>query len=524
MDIIENEGTKLNLIPTSKINDCKPILDGNVSSNKLQVALGDDFKKDNFNPDKLVDELARVDVDELEFTEKSGDPIYTLKTNVSTRWKDKIKEVGLYFKKPNVTDESQYDWVLVAYYSQEDFLYNPETLSLRLMLPYKEKRRDTSSGNNPEQKNNLKSSSLASPRLGNAVGSLASAWDTLKKKQYVWSEEFTNQVAIYSDDRKYANEPITNIAARFDGANSAYLLFKGKYSSNVYVRIYDFPNNRLSDPFFSTELTTILHSTDGIFGQLKQREVKAYVSHPTGVWCLTIDLAGQLRSVSKQQYHASTVGKDSTVYNLDDNAGLAGGNVAGNTSGNMVSACGREREGLNCLGAQAYITYKRDNPVVIYWDEKVYFFGGNRNLSESAIEIRPVKMKSDGTFNYFSELAPQASIVPKINGPLGHYHFLKTINADTHVSCIIEGKIFLFPRDIFKNEEDSPFFIYDIFTQALSSNYLPTELQEKVQEGKIKKYDSLQVISVYDQLAYFFLTTSTRNQLATRVISLNIKP
>ena len=128
---------------------------------------------------------------------------------------------------------------LVAYYGKDEVLQDPETLSLRLMLPYKEKPRDTSSGNNPGQKPTLKSSA-GSPRLGNVSAVASSLWDDLKEKDYVWSEEYNNEIAIYPEDVKYANEPITNIAASFDGGRNAYLLFKGKNSSNVYVRIYDF--------------------------------------------------------------------------------------------------------------------------------------------------------------------------------------------------------------------------------------------------------------------------------------------
>ena len=102
---------EINLIPTSEIYKCKPILDGSVSSNKLQIAFGDGFKANNFDPDTLIYELACVDVDAIEFTEKTGDPIYTLKTEVSSQWKEKIKEVGLYFKKPNAEDDTKYDWV-----------------------------------------------------------------------------------------------------------------------------------------------------------------------------------------------------------------------------------------------------------------------------------------------------------------------------------------------------------------------------------------------------------------------------
>ncbi len=516
MNLEEEEKTEINLIPTTQI---KPkdrlIFDGDMPLNKLQVALGDGFKKE-FNPTELVNELARVDATDIQFTKKNGDRIYTLKTNVSPQWKKNIREIGLYFKKENT-------WTLIAYYSQEEFLYNPEILSLTLVLPHKDDRDDTSSENNLEQKKTIKSSSLmASPSLG--LSALSAAWSP-KKKEYVWSKEFNNQIAVNKDDRRYANEPIDNIAARFDNLNSIYLLFKGKFSSNIYIRIYDTENNQLTSPFFSTELETLIHNTDGIFGQLKQREMKAYVSHPAGVWSLTIDLAGLLRSTGKQQYHPSTVGSNSTVFNIDDNACLAGGNIAGNNSGNSVSSCGWAYEGTACLAAQSYITYPREKPLTLYWDNKVYFFGGNLKLSDSAIEIKPIKVVANGNFWYFNQLSPETTIIPKINGLISDYNFLKTVNANTHVICKLGGKIFIFPRDIFNNEAEPPFFIYDILDQALSTGYLSNELQDKLfPEAKAKKYDSLQIVSAAERFAIFFLTASTRSYLSTQIISLDINP
>ena len=42
-------------------------------------------------------------------------------------------------------------------------------------------------------------------------------------------------------------------------------------------------------------------------------------------------------------------------------------------------------------------------------------------------------------------------------------------------------------RDMFKNEEAPPFFIYDIVDETLSTKYLSADMQEKVNEKKDKK-------------------------------------
>src|SRR5207244_8497962 len=165
------EGTELNLIPTSKILYFDSIFMGLISYGKLQVALGDSFKG-MFDPDKLVDELARVDVTEIQFIPKNqnGDSVYTLKTKVSMQWKEKIKEVGLYFK-----EEHKDNWVLIAYYSQEDFLYDTEILILTLVLLHKGDNYDPDSKNNPEPINTIQPPLLmSSPYLGNSPKALSS--------------------------------------------------------------------------------------------------------------------------------------------------------------------------------------------------------------------------------------------------------------------------------------------------------------------------------------------------------------
>ena len=97
--------------------------------------------------------------------------------------------------------------------------------------------------------------------------------------------------------------------------------------------------------------------------------------------------------------------------------------------------CGRESEGSYCLGAQAYVTYARNNPLVVYRKEKIYFFGGNRNLAENAIEIRPITTKSDGKFNYFSELSPGAVKCPN-KGSASNYNLLKKADA-INTMCLV---------------------------------------------------------------------------------------
>ncbi|WP_010597124.1 hypothetical protein [Rickettsiella massiliensis] len=298
----------------------------------------------------------------------------------------------------------------------------------------------------------------------------------------------------------------------------------------------------------------------GTIGQIDDKFIRCYLSHRAGVFCIKVSKLKNVKSSYHQQYHPSRVGDNTTLFSLDNNAALGGGDIAGWTSGKAFSASGVNYESWVCLGPSEVIDCGCDNPIVDYFkenDELVVICSGREtkideeeitpdkkgkgkiiieeenlievNVSNTVVKTANIQYEQptfkNKKFSYLSFLSPKKKERSIITYKTREdYNDFCHVNALTHMSCRYNDELFIFPRDIFQNPEHDKFFSFNRTKKKVNSYFIPEKIRESVQKNNMMFYDQVQVASTQKNLIYFSLNKYNQKtkKLSTQIFELEV--
>ncbi len=521
------EVMKFNLVPTTHLTKCPKVSEGGLKLREISIVLGNETEK-VFDPIKLVAELSRIDAQEVQFVKSK--PTYTFKIMIPEKLQnEKITEIGLFVKKSSTDLQGS----LIAYYHQKTPISKQTTLMLALVLPFAEegKKEETETKKNDRGTKDNELALLDSPVYSPEVAT-KSAWEAMNDNHkvdaiYVWGEDSKTEIVCKNE--------LTHIAAAFNKDNNKiYLLYKEKFQPNLFFRSYLLESTKLMPPKQFITFKEKVQDRNGIysiFGQTENDRFKCYVTHLKGVFCVTAGFTKDIIPSYKHQYHPANVEADTTLFKLGNNAGLAGGSMAGWKSGKAFAANGQAVEGNSCLGPIDITEEEHTNPIVDYdEEEKIIIIGNDEKEVTETIVIETITVDGDivegKRFAYFAHINPKKKVSAKITYSGTDYKEFARVNAVTHISGRLGRKLFIFPRDMFRDGDLARYFVYDSRKKTVNAYELPEAMLKAVSDAKMQIYDSIQVAPVGESLIYVFLNKVSKKDetLTTQVLYLNIDP
>src|SRR5207244_10393054 len=126
---------------------------------------------------------------------------------------------------------------------------------------------------------------------------------------------------------------------------------------------------------------------------------------------------------------------------------------------------------------------------------KIIVIGSNRDITQPCIEMREITLPKKEAFYETGNLILASPSFPKLRCSKNNNYqeCLSTVNSLTHVHCRVEGKIFIFPINLFQ-EESIKFYIYDLINLTFYSQTLPIDFLEKIKFENLI-YDTYKVVT-----------------------------
>ncbi|WP_010598986.1 hypothetical protein [Rickettsiella massiliensis] len=334
-----------------------------------------------------------------------------------------------------------------------------------------------------------------------------------------WSCEHIERFSA-NDRFNHKFTPTYNLIAGY-GKNELYLIYilknKDFMSGYVYLSIYEMFERKHWQPkaiSFNSPLSGILNSSNGFFSNIGASEVKFYLTHSKGVYCINTLMDRNLTSsfhevFSNKNYVPHTV----TLAKVADSACIIGGSLGNNIGGLLAAGTSNIEEKKHGMNFIPWLRHGRYNPIVEYIDDKLYFIGGNIQEDTPLIELKKI-LKSN--------ISTRLPIIHNEIPTPENQHYLKNINSTTYRYCHLGQEIYLFPVELFR-DESSQYLIYDTLEKKVYAESIDKHIYQKVNEEGMANYNSFQVVSVLDKCIYFVLTNSNYSQFNSLFLYANRK-
>ena len=310
-----------------------------------------------------------------------------------------------------------------------------------------------------------------------------------------------------------------SIGITFNKDNIIYLLYKGKACGCIFIASYDLKEQTLSPLVFSMTIDEDFENKIAIFARMTDRQITCFLLNNIGVFSLKIDLLNNFQGSYQQFYNAPCSLENVSLANLADYPYVLGGNIGRDLSG--CAGTIKSEVTSNVPYPRQQLSYARDNPLIEHFQNKIIVIGGNRDITQPCIEIREFdKLPEKEEFYETGDLILAPPSFPKLGcSEENNYQvYLSTVSSLTHVHCRVEGKIFIFPINLFQ-EEGIKFYIYDLINLTFYSQEIPMEFLEKIKFESLI-YDTYKVVNVNNKI-YFFLTQSNNQYFRQKTLVFN---
>lgn len=504
VETITEDKKYINLTPTHALLDnVNWLQNANIEPKQVVVGIGDGTQASASEPSHLEHELEQINVTKIDSLDDKKR--YEFQVSVPSEYKERVHEFGLYFKDP----EGKLD--LIAYCSSQDLsVMNLESLILSLELPRAQEATALEIENYPV----VMPDSPVEIEENQAEDKLT----PVLAEEAIWHMEGEIQKKINPNDTTYIFEAVNLIGISYNKDNTIHLLYKGKACGCIFIGQYDIKQQALSPLVYSITIDEDFENKDAIFARITDKQITCFLLNKIGVFSLKIDLLNNFQGSYQQFYSVPCPLNNTSLANIADYPYLLGGNIGRDLSG----CAGSIKSEVTSYAPypRQQLSYARDNPLIEYFQNKIIVIGGNRDVTQPCIEMREATLPKKEYFYETGDLILTSPSFPilRCSEKNNYQACLSAVNSLTHVHCRVEGKIFIFPINLFL-EEAIQFYIYDLINLTFYSKELPVDFLEKLKFESLS-YDTCKVVTVNKKI-YFFLTQTTNKSFRQKTLVFN---